>query len=405
MTDSNLNSSSFTRNEFNVNANFENVGDSGSVEKSFAAATAPKKINEITGLPVKSTVEPINTGLEFDEKGNLLQDFGFDNSNFTQSKLGRGILGKKRKLTERKVPPNLRYPDAEIYGDTDYLQIRIVKYKTVREVSGNTIVGKPGSRRNSAKESLGTILLPVPPSIQDANLVNYQGSNMNSITAAAVTGAEEVMKAGKGAASDPLQALQNIINKGGAAITNTVNAAGRGATIIDLLTKSLASQAVGVFGGNVTVDQLLARNDGIIFNPNMELLFNGPSLRNFAFAFKMTPRSKTEGDKVKEIIRTFKFYMAPQVTAEGDGNLFLKTPNIFELSYMQGGGAHPFLNKFKQCFLSNVSVNYTGEGTYATYGDGTPISLVMTLQFQEIEPIYDIDYIDDKDKFIGGVGY
>jgi len=404
MTDSNLNSSSFTRNEFNVNANFENVGDSGSVEKSFAASLAPGKTNETTGLPVKSTVEPINTGLEFDEKGNLLQDFGFDNTNFTQSKLGRGILGK-RKLTERKVPPNLRYPDAEIYGDTDYLQIRIVKYKTVREVSGNTIVGKPGSRRNSAKESLGTILLPVPPSIQDANLVNYQGSNMNSITAAAVTGVTGVMEAGATLGSAPIETMKEIGKQVLSAAENTLSAAGGGAAITDLITKSLASQAVGIFGGNVTVDQLLARQDGIIFNPNMELLFNGPSLRNFAFAFKMTPRSKTEGDKVKEIIRTFKFYMAPQVTAEGDGNLFLKTPNIFELSYMQGGGAHPFLNKFKQCFLSNVSVNYTGEGTYATYGDGTPISLVMTLQFQEIEPIYDIDYIDDKDKFIGGVGY
>ena len=391
MTDSNLNSSSFTRNEFNVNANFENVGDSGSVEKSFAASLSPGK------------AEQINTGLEFDDKGNLSQDFGFNN-NFAQSKLGRGILGK-RKLTERKVPPNLRYPDAEIYGDTDYLQIRIVKYKTVREVSGNTIVGKPGSRRNSAKESLGTILLPVPPSIQDANLVNYQGSNMNSITAAAVTGVTDVMEAGATLGSAPIETMKKIGKQALSAAKNTFESAGGGATITDLITKSLASQAVGIFGGNVTVDQLLARNDGVIFNPNMELLFNGPSLRNFAFAFKMTPRSKTEGDKVREIIRTFKFYMAPQVTSEGDGNLFLKTPNIFELSYMQGGGAHPFLNKFKQCFLSNVSVNYTGEGTYATYGDGTPISLVMTLQFQEIEPIYDIDYIGDNDDFIGGVGY
>ena len=42
-----------------------------------------------------------------------------------------------------------------------------------------------------------------------------------------------------------------------------------------------------------------------------------------------------------------------------------------------------------------MSVNYTGEGTYATYGDGTPISLVMNLSFKELEPIYDIDYDDD----------
>ena len=36
---------------------------------------------------------------------------------------------------------------------------------------------------------------------------------------------------------------------------------------------------------------------------------------------------------------------------------------------------HPFLHKFKQCFLTNVSVNYTGEGVYATYDDATPVSM------------------------------
>jgi len=375
-----------------VNTQIENIGDSGSVERSFATAAAPKKINETTGLEVKSTVEPLYTG--FGEKYNF-------NSNIGISKLGRG-LGTRR--GKQEPPVNLRYPDAEIYEDTDYLQIKIKAYKTVREVAGNTIVGEPGSRRNSAEKSLGTILLPVPPSVQDRNAVNYQGSNMNAITAAAVTGVTGVMEAGATLGSAPIETMKKIGKQVLSAAENTFESAGGGATITDLITKSLASQAVGIFGGNVTVDQLLARNDGVIFNPNMELLFNGPSLRQFAFTFKMTPRSGKEGEQIKQIIRTFKLNMAPQVTSEGSGNLFLKTPNIFELSFMQGRSKHKFLNKFKQCFLSNVSVNYTGEGTHATYGDGTPISLVMTLQFQEIEPIYDIDYLD-TDEGKSGVGY
>jgi len=318
-----------------------------------------------------------------------------------KSQLGRGLGTRQGK---QEPPVNLRYPDAEIYEDTDYLQIKIKAYKTVREVAGNTIVGEPGSRRNSAEKSLGTILLPVPPSVQDRNAVNYQGSNMNAITAAAVTGITDVMKGAKTLGDAPIETMKIIGEKAYSAAVKTFSSAGGGATITDLITKSLASSAVGVFGGNVSVDQLLARNDGVIFNPNMELLFNGPSLRQFAFTFKMTPRSGKEGEQIKQIIRTFKLNMAPQVTSEGSGNLFLKTPNIFELSFMQGRSKHKFLNKFKQCFLSNVSVNYTGEGTHATYGDGTPISLVMTLQFQEIEPIYDIDYLD-TDEGKSGVGY
>ena len=70
----------------------------------------------------------------------------------------------------------------------------------------------------------------------------------------------------------------------------------------------------------------------------------------------------------------------------------VKHTNVFELTYKQGGSEHKFLNKFKQCFLESISVNYTADGTYATYNDGTPVSMIMDLSFKEIEPIYDIDY-------------
>ena len=148
---------------------------------------------------------------------------------------------------------------------------------------------------------------------------------------------------------------------------------------------------VKIFGGNVTVQQLLQREQGELFNPNMELLFNGPTLRAFKFSFKMMPRNRDESEQVKNIIRTFKKSMSPKTV---QSRAFLKTPNIFELRYRQGSTEHRFLNKFKQCFLQDISINYTGEGNYATYGDGTPISMIMDLTFKELEPIYDIDYED-----------
>lgn len=309
-----------------------------------------------------------------------------------------------RRLTQKGTKQILRYPVAEIYDTTDYLQIKVVRYKTIPVNSGeeNKIVGEPGKRRNSNKEeSLATIFLPIPSAIQDRNSVSYQNSNINAIAGTAIGGIKSVMEAGE----ISLQGFNNVKTEIKDAVVNTFGAAGGGERILDLFTKSLASQAVGVFGGNVTVDQLLARQDGKIFNPNMELLFNGPSLRQFAFSFQMTPRSQTESDAVKSIIRTFKSNMAPQVTTEGSGSLFLKTPNVFELTYKQGKDSHSFLHQFKQCFLENVSVNYTGAGTYATYDDGTPVSIIMNLQFKEIEPIYDIDYENGEGFTTEGVGY
>ena len=265
-----------------------------------------------------------------------------------------------------------------------------------------------GFRRNTNKEPLGTVLLPVPSNVQDGNTVNYSDDTMNTLVGAGLGLSMDVMKTvgtlvGKGKFDDARIKLKDAFIEAGNASGLTVDNA------LDLITKQLAGSALSIFGGNVSLDQIQARESGQIFNPNMELLFNGPSLRNFAFSFKMTPRSPEESNEIKNIIRFFKKGMAAKA---GGSRLFLSTPNVFELRYRKGRGEHPFLNKFKQCFLQNIAVNYTGEGVYSTYNDGTPVSMTMTLQFKEIAPIYDLDYESDLGEDgvqgntgFGGVGY
>ena len=36
---------------------------------------------------------------------------------------------------------------------------------------------------------------------------------------------------------------------------------------------------------------------------------------------------------------------------------------------------HPFLNSSKHCALTGMNVNYTNSGTFASYSDGTPVSI------------------------------
>ena len=49
----------------------------------------------------------------------------------------------------------------------------------------------------------------------------------------------------------------------------------------DFVTAKATSAALGVLGGNVSAAQLLARQTGQIFNPNMELLFNESFIKKF----------------------------------------------------------------------------------------------------------------------------
>ena len=255
----------------------------------------------------------------------------------------------------------LRYPLKMFTAGTDYLQIDMLDYapvaradgqetytetvndpdaigpvtdkitmtkevtKTRTKYSSYTKNPRDGFRRNSNKQPLGTILLPIPSNIQDGNSVNYTDDSMNSLIGAGLGGAEGLMKSiGSLAAtgnfgdmpSAALEQLKGTLEGTGLTLGNAQN----------LVTKYLAGQALSIFGGNVSINQLLAREGGQVFNPNMELLFNGPSLRNFNFTFKIMPRSSDEAEEVKQIIRFFKKGMSAKA---GAGGLFLKDTECF----------------------------------------------------------------------------
>jgi len=319
-------------------------------------------------------------------------------------------LPKERlKRTYKSRGGVLRYPFEALTEKTDYLQIDIVEYEPAGKSSGNenNFIGRPGNRRIPLRSRVtgglttqslvnkGTVLLQIPSQVQDGNSVAYGDSKMNTIVGAAIQGAIGVMESGKDLVEGGLSAFGN---KAKSQIKSALEASDIDTSKAQsLITKQLASSVVGALGGNVSVNQILARQEGQIFNPNMELLFNSPTLRNFRFSFKMTPRSREEAEQCKLIIRTFKMNMAPKVTSgRGKQSLFLNTPNVFQLRYKSGYRNHPFLHKFKQCFLTDISVNYTGEGVYATYENREPVSMIMDLSFKELEPIYDIDYFNDR---------
>ena len=74
-----------------------------------------------------------------------------------------------------------------------------------------------------------------------------------------------------------------------------------------------------------------------------------------------------------------------------------ESPSAGGRSYIFRDKQHPYLNKFKECALTNCSVNYTPEGNYMAFDSLTNPSMVsyqLDLQFQELEPVYDDDYSD-----------
>ena len=299
----------------------------------------------------------------------------------------------------------LLYPIDILKNQQDTLQITMYRYRAPLEgvfsgkVDTKSIFTK-GLQRNSAlKEPIATTVLPIPSGIQDNNAISWGDDSMNNMTAAVTSGM--IKNVGQQAG---IQAALGLLNSttGGSLPTGAANQltalSFAGASLNDPLVKTaIVSLLLKNAGFEVSPETILARGEGIVPNSNLELLFQGPTLRQFGFTWRMSPRSASEATNVKRIIRMFKQGSAPRKlnsqSGAGSASLFLGTPNVFKLSYKTAGNKEiSGLNKFKICALVNMSVVYAPDGQWAAYDEGQPVSVQMTLNFQEIEPVYENDY-------------
>ena len=264
-------------------------------------------------------------------------------------------------------------------GGQDFMKIDMMAYQA-RSLQQGIKKGTLGlSERSLDRTTLGSVILPIPGAINDSQQVSWNEDTINPFQLAvaniALTMIEQDIGSGIDVASSAVQTALNTPD---------------------------TKKALGTYiGGMASQSQnLLQRTTGAVMNPNMELLFNGPQLRNFSFAFTLAPRNKKEAMDVVKIIRFFKQGMAP---IRSKSRLFLKSPHTFRIAYKQnaseasrsaefGVNDHPYLNKFKECALRAFNVNYTPNGTYSTYEDGVMTAYQITMNFNEMSPIYNDDY-------------
>ena len=277
----------------------------------------------------------------------------------------------------------LKYPKKHT-GDYDYLMIQPIEY--VPGFGGGAPSGptvkRASSRISRQKTSTGPrIYLPMTSGISETNSVGWGEDRLNPIQLAFGQAAANIINDPKNFTLDG--AFSNMTD-----IWNTAKGLIKDSNLQTAISSYFAGQAVGA--------NFLGRS-GIVLNPNLELLFQGPKLRSFRYNFRFTPRDDGEAKVIRRIIKTFKKTMAVR---QVPGSLFLGVPSIYELRYIfksDETGDHPFLNKIKPCALTAFNVNYTPDGSYMTYQDGSMTSYTVDMQFDEIEPIYNED-IDDIEK-------
>ena len=123
-----------------------------------------------------------------------------------------------------------------------------------------------------------------------------------------------------------------------------------------------------------------------VANPYKEQLFNSIGFRQFAFAYKFTPRNDTEYKNIKNIIRLFKYHMHPENDPTG---LFLEYPSEFDITYLYKGEENKELNKISTCALTDMKVTYGNQDAFTTIKgtNGVPAEINMELAFTELEAL------------------
>lgn len=322
-----------------------------------------------------------------------------------KSKEKQGGDTKSNTLSQQEGPEVYRYPREALSDTTDALFISIFEQIRTSQIFGIGEPIKPGTSiditkigeipnytdyfrgpksadaraEKTKKTNIQHIYLPIPQQISDALAVAYGEDTLNPIQS---TG----LRVAAGIIDNPKKVVQNATNVAQQIFKGNIEGIDEGTK--KGIQSIFGATALNQLGANINPNSLLSRASGQILQSNLELLFSGVTLRSFPFLFDFAPRDQTEAKEVMMIIRALKSAMVPK-----KGNsLFIQAPKVFQLEYITGQQAHPFLNKFKLCSLTDMAVNYTASGTYATYADGTPVHIQVQCTFKEINPVYAEDY-------------
>ena len=248
-----------------------------------------------------------------------------------------------------------------------------------------------GSSDVSLKLFGKAVMLPVPQDVANEIQQTWQGKQFTAAGRAAVS----ALAAGNFSPAN--QVLKNIAGNF-EALQTSIN--------------SLALNTLPGVGGNISFNDISGSTRGVVLNPNAELLYDSPQMREVGMVFKMVPRNPGESEAIYNICQTFRRNASPafggadagdkdwkftvdskyskknQGVIPGDRQNFIRVPNLCKFTFMKGRKAHPHLIQFKPCAISNVEVTYTPDGTFATYSDGAPVAVELRLSFMETKVVF-----------------
>ena len=356
----------------------------------------------------------------------IQKDEYFDGSEINSTIIEVGPLGGKLPSNDIKC---YRWPDDTIGTGTDYVFFQFGKYLPpfsrdvdVLRISSAQILGEKVEdlaltdsktneqiERGSSSPAVQTqynasvsqldvtdeasIMLPMPQDLSTESNQQWQGKQFTASGRAAVA----ALAAGN------FSFASSVVN----------NIAGNATAIQTALTSSVLNSIPGV-GGNLEFNDISGSTRGVVINPNAELLYDAPEMREIGMIFRLVPRNYDESVEIREIVRMFRQASMPSWGSEdvdlvsgqkdqtgsfnfGDMNNWIHVPKLCKFTFMTGSKANKHIIQYKPCAISGVEVNYTPDGTWSSHTNPTsdnvmpgspPTAVELRLNFMETKLIY-----------------
>ena len=281
-----------------------------------------------------------------------------------------------------------RYPSGKFNADTDYVKINfhdyVAPYSTQgATAAGNNAVANYASYNNTLGSPTSTLSLYMPEDIGSEYGASWQDTNISTIARGAL-GAF-----GKTAGGDPAAGLGMAVDALGIASNNFLT---KGTGVVNAISQALQQANFG----SLTVNEIFSVTTGQVLNPNTEVLYKGPKMRNFSLNFKMAPRNDAETKEIKNIIKAFKYATLPRIGGAGDqAASFIRVPQIVDVTFMKGSSPHPWITQYKPSVITSFDVSYTPDGAWATLPNGSPVATTIKISFQETKMVYADEVVGD----------